>query len=202
MKTKTPIYLGFDFGASSGRVVVGMLADRRLRINEIHRFANAPIERDGTLCWDFPSLWHRVVASLRMCGRQGYTPLSGIGIDTWGVDFGLLGNDGELIANPLCYRDRITAGSVEAIARAVGAERVYKLTGLAPGRVSTLAQLVGLRRSSGKAGLERAATLLMMPDLFRFRLCGHKSVERTIAGSSMLVDLRTGKWSDVLFKRL
>ncbi|MBU4211719.1 MAG: rhamnulokinase [Verrucomicrobia bacterium] len=202
MKTKAKTYLGFDFGASSVRVVVGILADRQLSLKEIHRFPNAPVETSGVLRWDFPCLWRQVVASLRMCGRQGYTPLSGIGIDTWGVDFGLLGNDGKLIANPLCYRDRITAGSVEAITRAVGAERVYKLTGLAPGRVSTLAQLVGLCRSPGKAGLERAATLLMMPDLFRFRLCGHKSVERTIAGSSILVDLRTGKWSDVLFKRL
>lgn len=199
---KTKIYLGFDFGATSGRAVIGRLADRRLSIKEIHRFANAPVEASGALRWDFPGLWRQVIETLRICGARGYTPLSGIGIDTWGVDFGLLGNDGELIANPRCYRDRITAGSVEAIARAVGTERVYKLTGLAPGRVSTLAQLVGLRRSSDKAGLERAATLLMMPDLFRFRLCGHKSVERTIAGSSILVDLRTGTWSNVLFKCL
>ncbi|MBI2437890.1 MAG: rhamnulokinase [Lentisphaerae bacterium] len=199
---KTKIYLGFDFGASSGRAVIGRLAGRRLSLKEIHRFPNAPLKANGVLRWDFPGLWHQVLETLAYCGARGYTPLSGMGIDTWGVDFGLLGNDGELIANPLCYRDRITVGSVEAIARAMGAKRVYKLTGLAPGRVSTLAQLVGLRRSSDKAGLERAATLLMMPDLFRFRLCGHKSVERTIAGSSILVDLRSGQWSDVLFKRL
>ncbi|MFH1475877.1 MAG: FGGY-family carbohydrate kinase [Verrucomicrobiota bacterium] len=199
---KPTIYLGFDFGATSGRAVIGRLAGRRLSLKEIHRFPNAPIKGDGALRWDFPGLWRQVLETLRICGARGYTPLSGIGIDTWGADFGLLDNNGELIANPRCYRDRITAGAVAIITKAVSAARVYKLTGLAPGRVSTLAQLVGLRHSHAKADLKHAATLLMMPDLFRFRLCGHKGVDSTNAGASTLLNLRTGRWSDMLFRQL
>ncbi|NQU09833.1 rhamnulokinase, partial [bacterium] len=200
MKANSRYYLGYDLGASSGRAVLGSLENGRLRLQEIHRFANAPVDQGGSLTWDFPVLWRNVRESLRLCRQNGYRHLAGIGVDTWGVDFGLLGKDGRLIGNPLCYRDDITARAVPAIRRSIGANRLYQLTGLAPGRVTTLAQLVGMTRAKGDQRLRRAATFLMIPDLFRYFLCGHRAVETTPAGSSALVNVRTGRWCAEVFR--
>ena len=202
MKQSKRVYLGFDLGASSGRAVLGVLAGQQLRIEEIHRFGNAPLELGGTLYWDFLALWQNVIDSMRICARRGQAKVSAIGIDTWGVDCGFLGADGKLIANPLCYRDGITEGVERVITSKVGTRRLYELTGLALTRVSTLAQLVGLSRSPSKVMLKSAQTLLMMSDLFRYFLCGHKAVELTAAGSSQLANVRSAKWSAKLFSAL
>ena len=195
-------YLAIDLGASSGRALVGTMARGRLDLREIHRFANEPVAMGGTLYWDFPRLWQETCEALRRCARAGASMLDGIGIDTWGVDFGLLGRDGRLNGNPLCYRDAVTEGAVEVITGALPPSRFYALTGMAAGRVSTLAQLLGLRREAGGARLREADTLLMMPGLFRYFLCGHKAVERTAAGSSLLTNVRTGRWCGSVLKTL
>jgi len=202
MPTVSRKWLGFDIGASSGRAMLGRLHGGQLQIEELYRFANAPVALGGTLYWDVLALWGHIVEALRICARQGHRDLAGIGVDTWGVDFGLLGNDDRLLGNPFCYRDAITAGAVEAITVVFPAERLFQLTGLPPGRVTTLAQLVGLRREGGGARLRAADTLLMMPDLFRYFLCGDKAVERTVAGSSLLLNVRTGQWCNALLRRL
>lgn len=200
MKKSTKVYLGFDMGASNGRAVLGLLDKGRLRIEEIYRFPNMPVELDGTLYWNFFCLWTHVLEGLRICSRRGYSSLSGIGVDTWGVDFGLLGRDGRLLGNPVHYRDNRTEGIERKLVRRVKAEDIYRLTGLAVGRVSSFSQLAAMNRSEAKRVLETADCFLMMPDLFRYFLCGKKACELTIAGSSQLLDVQTGKWCQRLFR--
>ena len=202
MRKKEHFYLAFDMGASSGRAVLGCLNGHKLQINEINRFANAPMLFNGTLYWDVLALWKNMLDSMRICVQRGHGKLNGIGIDTWGVDFGLLGNDGKLLGNPICYRDGITENMDKAICSKIPAERIYQLTGLAAGRVATLAQLVGISRSSSSFRLLQAQTLLMMPDFFRYLLSGAKGVGLTVAGSSLLTNIRTGKWCSEIFTKL
>ena len=193
-------FLAFDLGASSGRAVVGALDAGRWSLDEIHRFPNGPVDMDGTLYWDFPGLWREIREGLRLCAAKGYARLDGIGVDTWGVDFGLLGRDGRLNGNPFCYRDAITEGMDTLIARVIAPEKLYAVTGMCPGRIATLPQLVGLSRECGGARLREADALLMIPDCLRYFLCGHRGVERTIAGSSLLTNVRTGGWSGTVLK--
>ena len=117
MTPSQSIYLGFDLGASSGRAVLGFLRGCRLEIKEVNRFSNAPCQVDGRWFWDVPALWNNILSSMRLCAKQGHRRLSGVAVDTWGVDFGLLGADGCLLANPTCYRDPRTKGVEPGSAR-------------------------------------------------------------------------------------
>jgi rhamnulokinase len=201
MSTSPAAYLGFDLGAGSGRAVVGLLADGRLRMREIDRFVNAPLLLGDRLYWDAMSLWSRIVESMRRCARLGYNPLAGVGVDTWGVDFGLLSADSRLLANPVCYRDSLTEGAEQRIGSVLSEKELYRLTGRGLSRVSTLSQLAAMNQGPGGA-LKCARSLLLMPDLFRYLLCGHQGIERTAAGTSQLVDVRTGRWCPSIFSRL
>lgn len=194
-------YLGLDLGAGSGRAVVGLLDHNRLKVKEINRFANAPVWMNGTLYWNTLYLWGHIVESMQMCRREGYSKLSGIGVDTWGVDFGLLGGDGQLLANPVCYRDGRTEGIERTITGGIDQQALYQLTGMSLSRFTTFAQLLAVKGTRGNETLRTAKTLLMMPDLFRYALCGQADGELTTVGSSQLVNIRTGRWSDTLFKR-
>jgi rhamnulokinase len=202
MKASESVYLGFDLGASNGRAVLGLLHDRRMTIKEISRFANAPCQHGDRWSWDFPSLWNNVRSAMRLCAKQGYRHLSGVGVDTWGVDFGLLDANGRLLANPICYRDPMTDGIERRIALAISQEELYRLTGTPFTRVSTLSQLAALAQSPAAGTLKSAKTLLMMPDLFRYYLCGHKGIELTAAGSSQLLNVQSARWSAKLFGAL
>lgn len=199
---KRGVYLAVDLGASGGRAVVGAIRAGKLEWDEIYRFPNAPCRLGNRLYWDFLALWGHVLESLRRCAERGHSRLAGIWVDTWGVDFGLLGPDGQLLANPLCYRDAITEGAEEAIRSALPEDEVFRLTGLMVSRVSTLAQLTALARSAGAEVLDCARTLLLMPDLFRYFLCGQKAVELTPAGTSALVDVRSGDWCRAILHAL
>jgi rhamnulokinase len=129
MQKSKHIYLGFDLGASSGRAIVGILQNRRLAIEEISRFPNVTCRLGNRLHWNVLSLWNDMLAAMRLCAEKGYQKLSGIGVDTWGVDFGLLGPDDILLANPICYRDPMMEG-IEAIIRSVVDEgELYQRTG-------------------------------------------------------------------------
>lgn len=201
MKKSEKVYLAFDLGAGSGLACLGFLDDRRLKLEKINRFTNAPAKLDNTLHWNFISLWANVVESMRICARKGHNRITSIGVDTWGVDFGLLGADGRLLGNPICYRDNLTDGIERIIIKAIGTEELFRLTGIAPSRVTTLSQLYALKRSLGADRLKLAKTLLMMPDLFRYFLCGHKAVELTVAGSSQLLNIRTARWCSKIFAK-
>src|SRR5689334_20958329 len=151
--------LGIDLGAESGRAVVGHFDGARLSMEVVHRFPNVPVRLGGTLYWDFPRLFGDVLAAIRAAGV-----VASVGVDSWGVDFGLLDGNGRLIANPVHYRDTRTVGMVDLASERVGRERIYSETGIQLIPINTLYQLLAMRES-GDPDLERAHRLLMIPDL-------------------------------------
>jgi rhamnulokinase len=197
-----------DLGASGGRALACSLQEGpggpRLTMEEAHRFAHEPIylPRDGgrTLHWDALRLWQEVLAGLRRAAHAHGAPAS-IGVDTWGVDFGLLDRHGALLGNPLCYRDEITAGMVDAAWREVGREEIFRRTGIQFMPLNTLYQLMGLQRH-GSPLLPLADTLLMMPDLFHYWLGGERAAEYTIASTSQMLHATTRDWDRDLLTRL
>lgn len=183
-----------DLGASSGRVVVVDLASFGMRV--VHRFANAPApDAGGSLRWD----WARILAEVeRGLDRAiGLVPVASIGVDTWGVDYGLLDARGGLVAAPYSYRDARTAGWRVLIDR-LGAGRVYTTTGVQLMAINTLCQLAVHDRDE----LARAKTLLMLPELLVHHLTGTVSAEVTSAGTTQLVDVATGDWSVELLEAI
>lgn len=192
-------FLAFDLGAESGRALVGTLAGGRLALEEIHRFANAPVEACGTLYWDILALHSNVLKGIRTYVEKFGDSVDGIGIDTWGVDFGLFARDGSLLQNPVCYRDKRTNGIPEQVLMRVPADDLYRLSGLAMSQIQTLPQLFALRRNDSPL-LDAADKFLMMPDILAYFLTGEKRCERTNAISTQLYDPRKGTWSKAIFK--
>jgi rhamnulokinase len=193
---KTSDYLAVDLGAESGRGVIGRFDGERLALEEVHRFSNGPVRMLDTLHWDLPRLFDEVKAALRKAGAAG-PGLDGVGVDTWGVDFGLVGRGDTLLGNPVHYRDARTEGMIEAACRLVPRERIYEVTGLQFLPFNTVFQLLALK-TAGSPLLEVAETLLMMPDLFGWLLTGRRAGERTDASTTQLLDPRAGTWSDEL----
>ena len=192
-------YLACDLGAESGRVMLGRVAGARLELEELHRFPNVMVNLNGRLHWNVLQLLEEVKAGLRLCTARGGA--QSLGIDTWGVDFGLLDRDGELIGLPYCYRDARTDGAPEAFFQRVPRERVYELTGIQVMQINTLYQLYAATREASPA-LEIADALLLMPDLLTYLLTGHKQSEFTIATTSQLYNPRSGDWEAELLEAL
>ena len=193
-------YLAFDLGAESGRAMLGTREAEGLRIEELHRFPNAMVSLNGHLHWNSVQLFQEVKAGLRACAAKGATPVSAA-LDTWGVDFGLLDRDGELLGLPYCYRDPRTTGLVEAFDPLVARERVYELTGIQFMAINTLYQLYSMVRS-GSPALRVARHLLMMPDLLHYFLTGRITAEFTIASTSQLYNPRAARWEPELIAAL
>lgn len=185
------VYLAADFGGGSGRIIAGWLDNGRLAMEEIHRFANRQIRLGGHIHWDFPALFEDMKEGLRKAAAKGY-PVESIGIDTWGVDFGLIDRDGELIGNPVCYRDARTEGMTDRLFSILDPTEHYAVTGIQVMEINTLAQLLSLK---GSAQLESAAHLLFMPDLFSYFLTGNINNEYCIASTSELLDAKRRDWS-------
>jgi len=194
-------YLAFDLGAESGRALVGTLADGRVHLEEIHRFPNEPVEVRGTLHWDVLALYGHVLEGARKYVERFGGTVAGVGVDTWGLDFGLLSADGQLLQNPVSYRDRRTEGMEGEVARRISPRELFERTGISFNRIHTICQLLSLRLSNSPA-LDCAATFLMMPDLLAYFLSGRARCERTNAISTQLYDPRRGMWSDDLLARL
>ena len=192
MANKTSDYLALDLGAESGRGLLGKFNGETLDLEELHRFPNGPVRLLDTLHWDLLRLFDDCKTALKKAatGRS----LDGVGIDTWGVDFGLIGKKDTLLSNPVHYRDSRTEGMLELSAKLVPRERIYEITGLQFLSINTAYQLLGLK-TSGSPLLEIAETLLMMPDLFAWLLTGTKRCERSDASTTQLLDPRTGQWS-------
>lgn len=190
-------FLAIDLGAESGRGVVGSLHGGHLTLTEVHRFPNAPIQKDGHLHWDVDGLFENILEAVRRASAN--VSLSGIGIDTWGVDFGLLGADGALLEKPFHYRDSLSAGFMEEAIAKVGAHTIFSETGIQFLPFNTIYQLLALQRHRPEL-LERADALLMMGELFTYWLTGQKVAEWTNATTSQLVNPRTGAWSDTLLE--
>lgn len=194
-------YAAVDLGAGSGRVIVGELVDGRLRTREVHRFANEPVlltEADGPrLCWRATELFAQVIAGLTRAAAAG--PLDAIGVDSWGVDYGLLDADGVLAAPLVNYRDRRTAGVPARLLARISPERLYQLTGTQVQEFNTVFQLLS---ASGSRALARAARLLLVPDLVGYWLTGIARAEVTNASTTGLLDPRTRGWSEELLGAL
>jgi rhamnulokinase len=195
-QAKTSDYLALDLGAESGRGLLGRFDGERLALEELHRFPNGPIRLLDTLYWDLPRLFDECKAALGKAVAGGRR-LDGVGVDTWGVDFALVGRGDTLLGNPVHYRDARTEGMMEAAFARVSRERIYEVTGLQFLPFNTLYQLLALKRA-GSPLLEVAETLLMMPDLFGWLLTGRRAGERTDASTTQLLDPRSGAWSDEL----
>ena len=185
------VYLAADFGGGSGRVIAGWLDQGRIVMEEVHRFGNRQVRLGDHVYWDFPALFEDMKAGLKKAAAKGYNVKS-IGIDTWGVDFGLIDRDGQLLGNPVCYRDARTAGVPEEVAKVINPSAHYATTGIQVMEINTLSQLYSMK---GSAQLDAAAHLLFMPDLFSYFLNGTISNEYCIASTSELLDARQRDWS-------
>jgi rhamnulokinase len=191
-------YLAFDFGAESGRAVLAHLHSGVLTIEEVHRFANEPVEYGGSLHWDVPRLWLEVRKAL--AGLEEFE-LSGIGVDAWGVDYALLGECGELLQNPYHYRDGRTRGVMEEVFRKVPKEEIYSATGIQFMPINTLYQLFAAKRDTPEI-LRAAKRLVTIPDLFHYWLTGKAVCEFTNATTTQLVNPLTRTWATGLMDRL
>ena len=194
-------FLAIDLGASSGRAVLGSFAGGRLELTEIHRFENHAVRLQDTVFWDFLQLWSNVLAALSRCEGSGQAELSGIGVDSWNLDFGLLDETGMLLRNPISYRDQSSGWVAAQIAERIDEAELYEATGMPFFPITGLARLLQLQRgpSSGLLGLARC--YLPIPDLVRYYLTGETSIEETISWGTQLVDIRTRIWGEELIER-
>ena len=191
-------FLALDFGAESGRGELVTLSENKVQIEEIHRFPNRPVNLCGTLFWDFPFLFAELLTVLRVCADR-HLPINGIGISTWGVDFGLLGEDGKILANPVHYRDAQTHKIHEYSDLIMSRQEIFAATACEPWTISSLFQLLAMQRDHSPI-LKMARSFLNMPDLFNYCLTGKKVSERSIASTSNL--MRTdGDWSQDIVHR-
>ncbi len=191
-------YLAVDLGAESGRVLLGSLENGKLAVNEIHRFANLPVRQPDGLHWDTRYLWEQIKDGLRIAVQMVGENLASIGVDTWGVDFGLLDGQGRLLGEPYHYRDSRTNGVLEKAFAFAPRQEIYQRTGIQFMQINSLYQLFTM---AGKPELEAAQTLLFMPDLFNYWLCGTKANEYTIASTSQCLDAVQRGWAfDLLDK--
>ncbi|OJU53726.1 MAG: rhamnulokinase [Bacteroidales bacterium 45-6] len=187
-------YLAIDLGAGSGRAIVGFIENGKLRLEEIHRFVNPPVEMGGTLYWNFLSLFADIKEGIRLSIKKGYQ-LQGIGVDTWGVDYGLVDNSGKLLANPVCYRDKRTTGLSQKMTEIISPEKLFSITGIQQMEINTLFQAYSQILGQDKS-LQIADRLLFMPDLINFFLTGKAFNEYTIASTSQLLHAHEKAWSE------
>ena len=220
-------YLAADFGAGSGRVIVGTPSTEGIQLEEIHRFENNQKMIDGHLRWDFNALFNELKTGLKKAFAKYGNEIESIGVDTWGVDYGLLDKDGKLISTPICYRDDRTKGMLELAFQKLPKEEYFKLAANQFMEINTAFQLlsatvetsplwrlnkchpcgVSINDNSntspcGVSELQHAEKLLFMPDLFNYFLTGKCYNEFTISSTSQLMNSLTHQWDDVIFERL
>ena len=193
-------FLAIDIGASSGRHILGHLEDGILRLEEVYRFENRQIRRNGHDCWDLENLWNGVLEGLRACKTLGKIPTT-VGIDTWGVDFVLLDGEDQPLGDAVAYRDSRTAGMKELSERTVSAQELYSRTGIQYQSFNTLYQLLALKQEHPEQ-LEKAAWFLMMPEYLNFLLTGIKCNEYTNASTTNLLSAADKTWDTELLEKL
>ncbi|UCE43189.1 MAG: rhamnulokinase [Candidatus Aminicenantes bacterium] len=195
----SPSFLAFDLGAASGRAILGRLESNQLHIKELYRFANGMLPVRDHLHWDIFRLLEEIKKGLAICA--GETKIASFAIDTWGVDFGLLDQNGTILGMPYAYRDPHTLGAMEEFFKLIPREKIYNSTGIQFLPFNSLFQLHAMKRDKSSS-LEAANDLLFMPDLFHYFLTGEKKNEFTIATTSQLYNPRKMKWEDELFDTL
>ncbi len=192
--------LAVDFGASNGRVMLSKFDGSKITTEEIYRFPNEPVKIGNRLYWDFLRLVHELKNGLRIAANKGIK-IHSIGIDTWGVDYGLLDKNDELISNPIHYRDSRTTGVLEDVKNVIPLKEIYEITGVQFLELNTLFQLY-VDSKTRKEILDQAETLLLMPDLFNFCLTGEKCNEYTIASTSQMLNAYERSWAYELIRKL
>jgi rhamnulokinase len=202
--SSTQKYAAIDLGAESGRVLTGLFDGKKLQLEEAHRFPNTPV-RAGTLSgsalhWDVLRLWNDIQEGLSKA-RAAHGELNGIGVDTWGVDFGLLDVEGQLLGNPVHYRDARNDGMMEKAFETVPRAELFRRTGLQFMPFNSLYQLLALK-TAGSPQLEIAKSLLFMPDLLNYWLTGTRAAEYTIASTSQMLDAHKRSWDEGLLSKL
>ncbi|MHA6483594.1 rhamnulokinase [Paenibacillus sp. strain BS8-2] len=194
-----PHVLAFDLGASSGRAILGRLEDGKIVLEELHRFPNDPVQTGGRLHWDILRLLHELKQSLLKAKHQGIV-LSSIAIDTWGVDFGLVGgNANELLGNPIHYRDSHTDGVMAQLIEELTVDEIFGRTGIQLLTFNTIYQIAAMKRADSPL-LREAKHFLMIPALLRYFLTGEMHNEFSLASTTQLYNPLTGDWDDKLLE--
>lgn len=189
--------LAFDFGASSGRAILGSYVQDHILLEEIHRFSNDPVTRAGTLYWDLPKLYAEIEKALEMAEGS----YESIGIDTWGLDFGLLDKAGKLLEDPVHYRDARTEGMAEEVFQIISKEELYARAGTQTLSFNTIFQLYYLATRRPEL-LEQTHKILFMPDLFVYMLTGAQNTEYTMASTTGLMDAGSHQWCFDIMEKL
>ena len=185
--------LALDFGASSGRAILASFDGEKIALREVHRFVNEPIEKDGKLFWNFDELFKNLEEGIKKASE--ISSFDSIGIDTWGVDYGMLKKDGSLVSLPRHYRDKRTSG----LSKTLDAKELYRRTGLQIMDINTLFQLIAERDENNFEDCEK---ILPIPDLFAYFLTGEISAERSIASTTQFLSSKDGNWDKELLESL
>lgn len=193
-------YLAIDIGASSGRHILGSVEDGKMKLDEIYRFDNKQIQKNGHVCWDLENLWNGIIEGMKVCGRIGKIPKT-IGIDTWAVDYVLLDENHELLGDAVAYRDQRTKGADQIVEGLVSEKELYQKTGIQKQIFNTVYQLTVLKKENPDE-LDRARSLLMIPDYFHFLLTGVMKQEYTNATTTNLVHAAEKTWDYSLIEAL
>jgi rhamnulokinase len=194
-------FVAVDLGASSGRLLVGQWDGHRFSLDELHRFSNGGVSVLGTLYWDVLRIWSEIEHGLaKYQARFGQAP-AGISVDAWGVDFALIDSQGRLIGNPVHYRDGRTGGMKDLVLSRIPARELYRETSVQTLEINTLFQLYSMVQSASPL-LAQAQTLLMIPDLFHYFLCGEMGVEYSEATTTQMYSPATGDWARGLLAKL
>ncbi|MBP2240262.1 rhamnulokinase [Cytobacillus eiseniae] len=191
----------FDLGASNGRLMVNSFNGKNMYLEEIHRFSNQPIQLTGHYYWDVLRIYQEMKNGMGKSIQNGYKSVESLSIDTWGVDFGLLSREGELIGNPYSYRDPHTNESIKKIAQKISKEELFARTGVAPAPINTICQLVAIHERN-PALLEHADQLLLTPNLLSYFFTGIKANEYTISTTTSLYNVHQKKWDNDLMAEL
>lgn len=192
--------LAIDLGASSGRGIVGGFDGEKLTLEENHRFPNEPVTVAGTFTWDILRIYHEIKNSIRKCALSDDKDIRSIGIDTWGVDFGLIDKTGRLMANPVHYRDTRTEGIIDYADRFVSKSELYGTTGLQFMNFNTIYQLAASLRDE-PAYINNAKKLLFTPDLLNYFLTGEMRTEYTIASTGAILDAKKRDFAYDMLKK-
>jgi rhamnulokinase len=194
----TARFLAFDLGAESGRAMLGTLNSGVLSVREMHRFQNEPVQQNGSLQWDILHLWHEMQRALEL--NDG-ARLDSVGVDSWGVDYALIGERGNLLENPYHYRDRRTNGAMAAVFERVSRERIYAVTGIQFLPINTIYQLYAACRQTPDL-IHAARALVTIPDLLNYWLTGTLKAEYTVATTTQFIDVRTRTWATRLLEEI
>ncbi len=194
-------FIAADLGASSGRIMLGEWNGRVFALRELHRFPNAGVRAAGRLYWDILGIWSQILAGLRRYHTITSQTPQGIAVDGWGVDFGLVDRCGRLVANPVHYRDTRTQGIPQQVFEIIPEQEWFAATGVQTMAINTLFQLYSMAREHDPA-LDIAQTLLMVPDLCTYLLCGEAGGEWSEVSTTQMYSIRSGSWATELLRAL